>query len=81
MLDQRRRRWADVVQMLYKGFVFAGWASLNNLSILSIYVHGGYFSNPEDIIFSINVYLTVSIYIVLFLITLTTSLKCIKRCF
>ena len=24
MLDQRRRRWADAVQMLYKFFVFAG---------------------------------------------------------
>ena len=24
MLDQRRRRWADVVQMLDKCFVFAG---------------------------------------------------------
>ena len=24
MLDQRRRRWADVVQMLYTCFVFAG---------------------------------------------------------
>ena len=24
MLDQRRRRWADVVGMLYKCFVFAG---------------------------------------------------------
>ena len=24
MLDQRRRRWADVVQMSYKCFVFAG---------------------------------------------------------
>ena len=24
MLDQRRRRWADVVQMLYKCLVFAG---------------------------------------------------------
>ena len=24
MLDQRRRRWDDVVQMLYKCFVFAG---------------------------------------------------------
>ena len=24
MLDQRRRRWSDVVQMLYKCFVFAG---------------------------------------------------------
>ena len=33
MLDQRRRRWADVVQMLYKCFVFAGiaqyWLFLN----------------------------------------------------
>ena len=25
MLDQRRRRWADVVQMLYKYFVFTGY--------------------------------------------------------
>ena len=24
MLDRRRRRWADVVQMVYKYFVFAG---------------------------------------------------------
>ena len=24
MLDQRRRRWADVVQMIYKCFVFDG---------------------------------------------------------
>ena len=24
MFDQPRRRWADVVQMLYKWFVFAG---------------------------------------------------------
>ena len=24
MLDQRRRRWADAVQMLYKRFVFNG---------------------------------------------------------
>ena len=28
MLDQRRRRWADVVQMLYKCFVFAGYISV-----------------------------------------------------
>ena len=28
MLVQRRRRWADVVQMLYKCFVFDGKASL-----------------------------------------------------
>ena len=25
MLDRRRRRWADVVQMLYKCLVFAGY--------------------------------------------------------
>ena len=28
MLDQRRRRWADVVQMLYKCFVFTGMVGL-----------------------------------------------------
>ena len=28
MLDQRRRRWAVVVQMLYKCFVFAGNAAV-----------------------------------------------------
>ena len=28
MLDQRRRRWAGVVQMLYKCFVFAGYSIL-----------------------------------------------------
>ena len=27
MLDQRRRRWTDVVQMLYKCCVFAGSAA------------------------------------------------------
>ena len=26
MLDQRRKRWADVVQMFYKCFVFAEYA-------------------------------------------------------
>ena len=30
MSDQRRRRWADVVQMLYKRFVFAG-IPMNNV--------------------------------------------------
>ena len=34
MLDQRRRRWADVVQMLYKCFVFAG-----NNSFLLMFCH------------------------------------------
>ena len=29
MLDQRRGRWADVVQMLYKCFVFTGIVSDN----------------------------------------------------
>ena len=29
MLDQRRRRCADVVQMLYKSFVFAGYILVN----------------------------------------------------
>ena len=29
MLDQRRRRWADVVQMVYKCFVFAGTVGYN----------------------------------------------------
>ena len=29
MLDQRRGRWADVVQMFDKGFVFAGKGSTN----------------------------------------------------
>ena len=31
MLDQRRRRWADVVQMLYKYFVLAA---------IAIHAHG-----------------------------------------
>ena len=30
MLDQRRRRWADVVQMLYKCFVFDGMLLQSN---------------------------------------------------
>ena len=30
MLDQRQRRWADVVQMLYKCFVFAGMVPADN---------------------------------------------------
>ena len=34
MLDQRRRRWADVVQMLYNFFVFAGlWSKHARTSI------------------------------------------------
>ena len=34
MLDQRRRRWDDVVQMLYKCFVFAGKALYIKLAIV-----------------------------------------------
>ena len=30
MLDQRQRRWAGVVQMLYKCFVFAGMVPADN---------------------------------------------------
>ena len=39
MLDQRRRRWADVVQMLYKWFVFNGIVVFNLFyhSQLSLY--------------------------------------------
>ena len=36
MLDQRRRRWADVVEMLYKCLVFAGQEDfLSNIVHLS----------------------------------------------
>ena len=34
MLDQRRRRWDDVVQMLYKCFVFAGFSSVPKTLII-----------------------------------------------
>ena len=36
MLDQRRRRWADVVQILYKCFVFA-WMTVNSYDLLKIW--------------------------------------------
>ena len=36
MLDQRRRRWADVVKMLYKCLVFAGQADFQTLYIYSM---------------------------------------------
>ena len=32
MLDQRRRRWADVVPMLYKYVVFAGKSSWSGIA-------------------------------------------------
>ena len=36
MLDQRRRRWAGVVQMLYKCFVFAGiWHTFINSKLVN----------------------------------------------
>ena len=44
MLDQRQRRWVDVVQMLYKCFVFAGMSRgtsiimRKNLGSISVYV-------------------------------------------
>ena len=31
MLDQRRRRWAGVVQIIYKCFVFAGMRLAKNI--------------------------------------------------
>ena len=34
MLDQRRRRWADVVQLLHKCFVFAGMYAKHDYNIL-----------------------------------------------
>ena len=33
MLVQRRRRWADIVQMLYKCFVFVGYKGHGHYSI------------------------------------------------
>ena len=32
MLVKRQRRWAEVVQMLYKCFVFAGYLGINPLT-------------------------------------------------
>ena len=37
VLDQRQRRWAEVAQMLYKCFVFAGEFSLTSLPV-NIYI-------------------------------------------
>ena len=36
MLDQRRRRWSNIVHMLYKCFVFAGLATLLHSSLPSM---------------------------------------------
>ena len=53
MLDQRRRRWADVVQLLYKCFVLAVFS-------LHCYNHGEYFlcdkssHRAHDIIATLN---------------------------
>ena len=41
MLVQRQRRWADVVQILYKCFVFAG------LQLLAAYLRG-FARRPTD---------------------------------
>ena len=45
MLDQRRRRWDDVVQMLYKSFVSAGYIVVvvvvfYLLKLLKLYIYG-----------------------------------------
>ena len=49
MLDQRRRRWADVVQMLYKYFVFAGLSCrLGCPSVCPHFVPGADLRNPWD---------------------------------
>ena len=45
MLDQRRRRWADIVQMLYKCFVFA--VIISNWSLNGVI---GYLKVPAHII-------------------------------
>ena len=61
MLAQRRRRWADVVQMLYKCFVFAGvilmrYKLIFTANVSSVGLHckiiilGGLLSSNHDII-------------------------------
>ena len=51
MLDQRRRRWADVVQILYKCSVFAGLPSaLNNLTYFLVV------GRNRDILYRLNNY-------------------------
>ena len=40
MLDQRRRRWADVVQMLCKYFVFAGIVTMFSYQICQGFLPG-----------------------------------------
>ena len=49
MLDQRRRRWADIVQLLYKCFVFDGVET--QLVIKAIFSRKifGLNNTPEDI--------------------------------
>ena len=34
MLDQRQRRWSDIVQMLYKCLVFAGMLHWKNVPVV-----------------------------------------------
>ena len=50
MLDQRRRRWADVVQMLYKCFLFAGVGRMIISPLLSLIQNVAYGSilNAEN---------------------------------
>ena len=49
MLDQRRRRWADVVWMLYKCFVFTG-RSLGHTSEIQndVFMHRGLIKNKTQ---------------------------------
>ena len=42
MLGQRRRRWADVVQLLYKWSVFAGLEASQRISIIAIWLRSLY---------------------------------------
>ena len=39
MLEQRRRRWAEVVQLLYKCFAFVGYTFLNLKKPFNIYLY------------------------------------------
>ena len=50
MLDQRRRRWADFVQMLYKCFVFAGHPRKDEASPFIPVIYHRFYTHEYDII-------------------------------
>ena len=50
MLDQRRRRWADVVQMLCRCFVFAGKVIIIYYIVIHLYI-------PPPPVYNLNVFL------------------------